>query len=313
MIVTVTPNPSLDRTVRLDELVRGGVHRAGQAYLDPGGKGVNVSRALVAAGRASVAILPTGGAEGTRLAELLAPETVPVVEVPVATATRSNLTLVESDGTTTKLNEPGGELTAAELSALRRRTGDLAAQADWVITAGSLPEGCPDELHGRLVYGARAAGTRVAVDASGPALRHACRSFPDLITPNLGELSDLVGRRLDRLGDVVDVARGLRRDGVGSVLVSLGADGALLVEEAGSWHGTGTGVVRSTVGAGDALLAGFLLAGAEGPRALRHAVAYGTAAVGLPGSRMPTPDDASPSEVRVTDVDEALSLTGAIP
>lgn len=310
MIVTVTPNPSLDRMVQVGALVRGDVHRATRVRLDPGGKGVNVARTLAAADHPTVAVMPTGGAEGTRLSGLLAPEDVPVAEVPVAAATRSNVTLVEPDGTTTKVNEPGIDLTAAEIAALELRTSELAARADWVVCSGSLPARCPQDLHGRLVRGARAVGARVAVDASGAALRHACQERPDLITPNLAELSDLAGRRLNRLGDVVDVARAVRRDGVGAVLVSLGANGALLVEGTGTWHGTSTTeLVRSTVGAGDALLAGFLLAGAEGPSALREAVAYGTAAVGLPGSRMPSPDDVSSSVVRVTGVDESHSAS----
>ncbi|RCW40486.1 1-phosphofructokinase [Halopolyspora algeriensis] len=311
MIVTVTPNPSLDRTVLIGELRRGAVHRAEEVRLDPGGKGVNVARTLVAADRPTTCVLPTGGTEGTCLAELLAPEAVPVVEVPVGTATRSNVTLVESDGTTTKLNEPGNALSGAEIAALEERTAELATRADWVVACGSLPAGCPEDLYGRLVRAACAAGARVAVDTSGPPLREACRARADLVTPNLAELSELAERPLDRLGDVVDVAGSVQREGVSTVLVSLGADGALLVEGDSAWHATGaTALVRSTVGAGDALLAGFLIAGARGPAALRHAVAYGSAAVQLPGSRMPTPDDLNFEPVRVVDVDESLTLNG---
>ncbi|MDR7303473.1 1-phosphofructokinase [Haloactinomyces albus] len=311
MIVTVTPNPSLDRTVLVGELARGAVHRVEDVRLDPGGKGVNVARALVAANRPTMCVLPTGGTEGTCLAELLVAEAVPVVEVPAASTTRSNVTVVEADGTTTKLNEPGNALSDTEIAALENRTGELAGRADWVVACGSLPAGCPDDLYGRLVRAARAAGARVAVDASGPPLREACRARADLVTPNLAELSELAARPLNRLGDVVEVARRVQREGVATVLVSLGADGALLVEGNGVWHGTSASTfVRSTVGAGDALLAGFLLAGARGPSALHHAVAYGTAAVRLPGSRMPGPDDLCFDSVHVTGVDESLTLNG---
>lgn len=312
MIVTVTPNPSVDRTILVGSLRPGEVHRATQLHLDPGGKGVNVARALVAAGHPALALMPSGGPEGARLADLLAPEAVPVVEVIVSEATRTNVAVVESDGTTTKFNEPGPELTNGEIQALKNKAADLASQADWVVTCGSLPAGCPSGLHARIVDAAKGAGARVAVDTSDAPLAAACRAQPDLIKPNLAELGELAGRPLRQLGEVLDVARQLRSGGVGAVLVSLGEQGALLVEEGGAWHATSTvTAVRSTVGAGDAALAGFLLGGGSGPSALRVAVAYGAAAVGLAGSRMPAPKDLHPDWVRVDDADETVTLSGA--
>ncbi|MCI2423045.1 1-phosphofructokinase [Saccharopolyspora sp. K220] len=311
MIVTVTPNPSLDRTVQVDRLVPGAVHRTVRVRLDPGGKGVNVARALAAAEVPTLAVLPSGGAEGTQLAELLAAEAVPVVEVPVHAPTRSNLAVVENDGTTSKFNEPGPELSAPEVAALERTAAELAARADWVVTCGSLPAGCPDDLHARLVVAARRCGARVGVDTSGVPLALACRAAPDLVKPNLAELSELAGGPLRDLGEVLDVAHQLRVGGVATVLVSLGQLGAVLVAETGTWHATSTATeLRSTVGAGDAMLAGFLRAGSTGPTALRTAVAYGTAAVGLAGSRMPGPDEVHAQRVRVDAVDKSVSLSG---
>jgi 1-phosphofructokinase len=311
VIVTLTPNPSLDRTVQVDRMVPGAVHRTIRVRLDPGGKGVNVSRALAAAEVPTLAVLPSGGAEGARLAELLAPEAVPVVEVPVHAPTRSNIAVVEADGTTSKFNEPGPELTADEVEALERTAAELAARADWVVTCGSLPAGCPDDLHARIVAAAHRSGARVAVDTSGQPLELACQAAPDLVKPNLAELAELAGGPLRDLGDVLDVAHRLRIGGVATVLVSLGQLGAVLVAETGTWHATSiASEVRSTVGAGDAMLAGFLRAGGSGPTALRAAVAYGTAAVGLAGSRMPGPDDVHSQRVRVDTVDKSVSLSG---
>ncbi|KAA5832055.1 1-phosphofructokinase [Saccharopolyspora hirsuta] len=311
MIVTVTPNPSLDRTVQVDRLRPGAVHRAVRTRLDPGGKGVNVARALAAADVPTLAVLPSGGADGARLAELLAPEAVPVVEVPVQAPTRSNIAVVESDGTTSKFNEPGPELTAAEVAALERAVAELAGRAEWLVTCGSLPAGCPDDLHARIAAAARRAGAKVAVDSSGQPLELACKAGPDLVKPNLAELAELAGTPLRDLGDVLDVADRLRAGGVGAVLVSLGQLGAVLVAESGTWHATSeVSAVLSTVGAGDAMLAGFLRAGGSGPDALRVAVAYGGAAVGLAGSRMPAPDDVHPQRVRVGAVDNSVSLSG---
>ncbi|WP_037815216.1 MULTISPECIES: 1-phosphofructokinase [unclassified Amycolatopsis] len=312
MIVTVTPNPSLDRTAQLGELRRGEVLRASRVRLDPGGKGVNVSRALAAAGSPTVALLPAGGPVGERLADLLAPEGVPVVAVPISGTTRSNITLVEADGTTTKINEPGPELSPAELAVLRQRTVELAARAEWVVCCGSVPAGVPDDFYAQLGELARDAGAKVAVDSSGAPLAAALAARPDLIKPNLDELAELAGRSLPQLGDVVQVCRGLVAEGVGAVLVSLGARGAVLVEGAETWHALGPLVaVRSTVGAGDAALAGFLHAGGTGPQALRAAVAYGTAAVAQEGSRMPAPQDVHPDQVRLLAADPTLTLSGA--
>ncbi|WP_017612602.1 1-phosphofructokinase [Nocardiopsis salina] len=313
MIATVTPNPSLDRTVAVHTLHRGEVHRA-RARLDPGGKGVNVARVLAAAGHPTTALLPSGGPEGAHLGALLRREQVPVAEVPVRGATRSNLTVVEADGTTTKLNEPGAALDPAEARELSERAARLAEGADWLATCGSLPADAPEGLHADLVEAGRRAGARTAVDTSGPALERAVQVRPDLVKPNHDELAALVGHPLPTLGSVLEVVHRLRERGVGAALVSLGADGALLVEEAGAWHAHGPApAVLSTVGAGDALLAGFLGAGGSGPQALRSAVAHGTAAVGLPGSRMPAPHDLHPETVHVTTVDTALTLTGAAP
>jgi 1-phosphofructokinase len=308
MIVTVTPNPSLDRTVELAGLVRGEVHRALSGRLDPGGKGVNVARALTRAGVDALAVMPSGRAPGGRLNGLLDALGVPAVTVPIHGATRSNITLVEPDGTTTKINETGPVLTPEEVGELTELAVARSRGADWLVTCGSLPEGMPIDFHATL---ARRAGTKVAVDTSGAPLAAAVAARPDLVKPNLEELAELVGRPLDSLGDVLAAARELRAGGVGAVLVSLGAGGALLVEESGEYHAATPPVtVRSTVGAGDATLAGFLAAGGAGPDALTRAVAYGAAACRLPGSEMPGPHELPLADVRVGSPHADLVLTG---
>jgi len=308
MIVTVTPNPSLDRTVEVAELRRGEVHRALSGRLDPGGKGVNVSRALTRAGVPTLAVLPSGRAPGGRLQGLLDVLGVPAVTVPIHGATRSNITIVDPDGTTTKLNEAGPVLTPHEIDELTTQAIARSREASWLVSCGSLPEGMPVDFHATLVQQSSA---RTAVDTSGEPLQAAVKAGPALIKPNHEELAELVGRRIDSLGDVLAAARCLRAGGVGAVLVSLGAGGALLVEEAGEWHAATPPVaVRSTVGAGDATLAGFLAAGGTGPDALAHAVAYGAAACRLPGSEMPAPHEIHVADVRVGAPQTELALTG---
>ncbi|THV33548.1 1-phosphofructokinase family hexose kinase [Glycomyces buryatensis] len=300
MIVTVTANPSLDRTIEVDRLRRGEVQRAQNARVDAGGKGVNVSRALVANGRATRAVLSAGGHAGIELIALLDAARVPVTEVPVAGGVRSNLTLAEADGTVTKLNEAGPVLDAAEAAALL----DAAARsgADWIAGCGSLPPGVGTGFYATLVDRAHAAGAKSVVDSSGPAFEACLAAGPDLVKPNLEELAEAARMPIATLGDAVKAAEALRDAGAGAVLASLGADGAILVEAGGVWHAKAplARPVASTVGAGDAALAGFLAAGGQGPNALAAAVAWGTAAVALPGSIMPAPHDIDLDAVETT-------------
>ncbi|MFJ9629039.1 1-phosphofructokinase [Streptomyces sp. NPDC091280] len=301
MILTVTPNPSLDRTYEVPSLDRGEVIRATGERMDPGGKGVNVSRAVAAAGRRTVAVLPLGGAPGALVASLLDAQGIEVAPVPVAGATRSNIALAEADGVLTKINAPGPELTAAEQELLLETVRGQSRDADWIACCGSLPRGLAPSWYAELVARAHAAGVRIALDTSGPALIEALREHPDVVKPNAEELAEAVSRPLATVGDAVKAAEELRELGAGAVLASLGADGQLLVDASGAWYGSArVDVVRSNVGAGDSSLAGFLIAGGHGPEALASAVAHGAAAVQLPGSVMPTPSDLDPSAVTVT-------------
>jgi len=300
MIVTLTLNPSLDRTVEVDRLVRGSVIRAASARLDPGGKGVNVTRALLANGSRSRAVVPSGGPDGDQLVRLLAAEGVDLVAVPIAGRIRSNIAVAEPDGTVTKINEPGAALSAVELDALAEAVLANAASTDWVVVCGRPPPQAPADLYARLCVRCAAVGIRVAVDTSGPALLATIDARPALVKPNREELAEAVDRPIDSLADVVDAARRLRSMGPASVLVSLGSDGAVLVDEDGVTLGDSpVARPRSTVGAGDALLAGFLAGGARGPDALAEGLAWGAAAVRLPGSRMPGPADIRRDTVRI--------------
>ncbi|GLW50149.1 1-phosphofructokinase [Streptomyces sp. NBRC 14336] len=301
MILTVTPNPSLDRTYEVPSLDRGEVIRATGERMDPGGKGVNVSRAVAAAGRRTVAVLPLGGAPGALVADLLDVQGIEVAPVPVAGATRSNIALAESDGVLTKINAPGPELSAEEQELLLETVRAHSRDADWIACCGSLPRGLAPEWYARVVARAHAGGARIALDTSGRALLEALRERPDVVKPNAEELAEAVGRPLSTVGDALKAAEELRTMGARAVLASLGADGQLLVDGADAWFGSArVDAVRSNVGAGDSSLAGFLIAGGSGPEALASAVAHGAAAVQLPGSVMPSPGDLDLSAVTVT-------------
>jgi 1-phosphofructokinase len=299
-LVTLTLNPSLDRAIEVDRLVRGTVLRAASARLDPGGKGVNVSRALLANGYPSRAVLPCGGEEGSQLVRLLVAEGVDLVAVPISGRTRSNITIAEPDGTVTKINEPGAPLSAAELETVAEAVLAAAEPGDWVVGCGRLPPHLPTDVYARLCRRCAAAGIRVAVDTSGPALLAAVEAGPAVVKPNREELAEAAGAPIDSIQDVIDAARWLRSRGAATVLVSLGTDGAVLIEAGGVTVGESPVVqARSAVGAGDALLAGFLAGGAAGPDALAEGMAWGAAAVRLPGSRMPGPADIHRDLIRI--------------
>jgi 1-phosphofructokinase len=318
MIVTVTPNPSIDRTVTLSApLTRGAVHRVSSVTSEPGGKGVNVARALTLAGLDAVAVLPAPANDP--LVAALTAAAVPFRCVPADGAVRTNLAITERDGTTTKLNEPGAVLDAATLDALTRSVAASAESAAWVVLSGSLPPGVPDHWYADVVALLEPYPCRVAIDTSDGPLAALVASFdraaPDLIKPNAEELASVLGYSPQALeaavaqGDpepVVSAARQLVDRGVRAVLATLGPAGAVLVDETGSWLATPpTIVARSTVGAGDASLAGYLRAdvgGAVPPQRLQMAVAYGSAAAALPGSALPTPAQVNLEAVQVSPI-----------
>lgn len=317
MIVSVTLNPSLDRTVEVDRLERGAVLRTSAPILEPGGKGVNLTRALSRNGIDSVAVLPVGGPEGAELSALLDAAGVITRLVPVSGRTRSNLTVSEPDGTVTKLNEPGSSLSTTDFSVLSTVLSGLVTARDWVVFSGSIPPECSSKQFVALLTSVTDLGASLAVDTSGDALTAAITARPRVIKPNRAELAEAVGRELDSISDVIAAAEQLRVCGVERVLVSLGADGAVLVGQHGAVVGESTVIQqRSTVGAGDCFLAGFLSRfsadESDEDAALVEALAWGAAAVGLPGTSVPGPGDIDYTNVHLVwqpDLDRPLVAT----
>ncbi len=291
-VVTLTPNPSIDHTVELPVLQLGEVQRTSTALVEAGGKGVNVARVLAKHGHRTTAILPAGS-DAQRMIALLEPQKVRTFPVPITGSIRTNIAVVEQDGTTTKLNEPGATLSARELSALLNAVEEhLATRPTWLVAAGSLPGGVPDDFYAQVAALAVAAGVPVAIDTSGPALGAAIDAGATVIKPNLEELEEILGRELTTVGDVVEAGRDLRAKGTKELLVSMGGHGALLITEQGSWWAGGPPLVpRSTVGAGDCTLSGYLHTIGTPAERLAGAVAWGRAACLLPGSTVPGPEE----------------------
>ncbi|WP_051183155.1 1-phosphofructokinase [Nocardia vinacea] len=280
MIVTVTPNPSVDRTVFLDTLVIGSVNRSRRSWSEPSGKGVNVALALHAHGEAVRAIVTVGGSVGAQLQQMLATVELDTVAVPIAGEIRSNISLTRADGTVTKVNEMGPVISSDEVADLLAAVATNVADASWLVCGGSLPSGAPEDLYARLAQLGRERAVPVVVDSSGQSLAASLPGHPDLIKPNIHELAELVERPLHTLGEIVDAAEDVRARGAGAVLASLGADGAVLVDKEGALHGEApVEKVVSTVGAGDAMLAGFLAGSRSRRHAMTTALTWGAAAV----------------------------------
>lgn len=320
MILTLTLNPSIDRTVELrGPLARGAVQRASAPAAEvAAGKGVNVARVLAAAGVAARAIVMAR--DDDRFAGLLADDGVDAVCVPVQAAVRTNIALTEADGTTTKVNEPGAPLTAPAIAAMLDAARAQAETATWLVIAGSLPTGTDPSIVVDAIRAAREANgaIRIAVDSSGPPLAAAVADGRiDLAKPNDEELEELLGLArgaIDSLQSAATAASALVGRGVGTVLLTLGGDGAILADADQRLHAVPPPtVLRSTVGAGDASLAGWLIAADRGDDAagrLRQAVAHGSAAAAMPGTGFPAPADADASAVVVASVD--TSHTAAV-
>jgi 1-phosphofructokinase len=311
-VVTLTANPSLDRTLDLPApLVAGGIVRLAGSSTEPGGKGVNVARAVAAAGGDVVSVLPAAASDP--IVTALRALGLELATVPVHAPVRTNYTLVDSAGTTTKLNEPGAVLSDATRAALTGVLHGHAAAAQWVVLSGSLPPSTPVDWYAQLVVSLRDTGARVAVDTSEAPLLALLAAgpdaAPDLLKPNAEELAQLAGVSEDDVlrdpSATLAAVRTLHDRGVAEVLLTLGGDGALLsTADGGLWSARPPRItVRSTVGAGDCSLAGYLLAdlaGAPPAERLRSAVAYGAASASLPGSAVPTPAQVDGAAVRVT-------------
>ena len=281
MILTFTPNPSVDLLFRAERLVWDDANRVPSPRRRAGGQGLNVARAARALGGEARAVTPLGGAAGRELEEMLAREGLPLDVVPIEGETRVFVAAREVETGRSLLLNPGGpRLAPAEGDALREAVlRALAARPRWLACCGSLPPGLPPDLYARLGARARADGIRFVADCDGEPLRLALEAGCDLLVPNHHEAGRLLGIAVDDVASSARAARALGERGVGTVAVTLGAEGAVLWEGGRAWHAAAPPAPGGVaVGAGDAFLAALLLAAIEDPPArLRRAVAAGTA------------------------------------
>jgi 1-phosphofructokinase family hexose kinase len=284
-IVTVTPNPVLDRTLTVPRIVFNEMMRATSSRLDWDGKGLNVSRALHALGVESLAMGFIGGATGQILERGLGDMGIATDFVPVAGETRTNVIITDTERYV-KANEAGPTVRAREAAALCDRIRQRVRPGDVWILCGSLPPGIPLDFYAQLIALVQAGGARALLDSSDEALRLGCGAAPYLVKPNTIEAAQMMQEEdLQEINSDADALRAVRsflERGIEWVALSLGAGGLLLASEGETVRARPPRVrVRNPVGAGDALLAGvaYALARGLGPgEVARWGVAAGTAA-----------------------------------
>ena len=281
MIYTVTFNPSLDYVVQVDDFAVGEINRTRTESIYPGGKGINVSLVLQNLGLSSVALGFTAGFSGAEIERLLQ-EAGCQCDFIAAKAGYSRINTKIISGAETALNGQGPQLSEAELAALFNKLRRLT-QDDVLVLAGSIPASLPDNIYEQILELLQPVGTRVVVDATGDLLLKVLKYRPFLIKPNHEELGEFFGRGpLLTEEEILAAAQKLQQQGARNVLVSRGANGALLLDENGKLHKQASpkGTLVNSVGAGDSMVAGFLagyLQTQDYDAALRLGVAAGSA------------------------------------
>lgn len=265
-VVTVTLNVALDHTLQCPGFTAGAVNRVASQTLTAGGKGINVAAFLAGRGETIAATGFLGRDNAAPFEALFAARGIHDRCVRLPGASRVNIKVVDRPAQkVTDINLPGLVIAPEALAALVAEIDALALEHHWFVLAGSVPAGVPDDVYAGMVKRLRARGCFVAVDGSGPPLRHAVGALPDMIKPNQHELSELLGRPVAGRAQVLAAARELQRSGIGLVVVSLGEGGAVFVDSERALLAVPPAIeVASTVGAGDALVAGILAARLEG-------------------------------------------------
>lgn len=286
MLVCISANPAIDRRLRLESIAVGEVNRALSTQPSPGGKAAHVAMVAKSLGVDVMWVGFLGGAAGEECESGLSAFGVPLTVVRTQTETRANLELVSADGVVTEILEPGGAVTEGEVERLLASCRDIFAESDrgtQVALSGSLPPGAPADLYAQLIRLAHIYGCRVLLDTSGDALRQGLTAGPDFVKPNRTEAANFVGQRINDVATAVSATQDFFHAGAKSVAISLGAEGMIWQRSSASDPFTSQPSALadcSSVGCGDAALAGFAVAHERGlgdEETLRLATACGSA------------------------------------
>jgi len=291
MIATVTLNPSLDRTVTVEGLLVDETNRWTSLRRDPGGKGINVSRVIHELGGETVAYGFIGGTDGDTLMYLLKQQGVPFDFTPIREDIRSNFIITDlKTRRQTRIDAPGPHVSIDELESLIEKVTHIEPKPDFLVFAGSVPPGVPDDIYRRLIDEVKKRGIKTVLDSDEEWLEEGIKAKPYLIKPNVHEAQELLGAELKSEAAIIEAARTLVGQGIGVVAISRGKDGLIVTTSQKTVKAVPPRVeIRSTVGAGDSAVAGLVLKLSQGygiEEACRWAAAAGTAAALTPGTEL---------------------------
>lgn len=262
MIITVTMNPAVDRTVEIDRLLHGGLNRIEKAEYDVGGKGINVSKTLKALGGESIATGFLGGRTGKLIEDALHEKGIRTDFIYVEGETRTNTKVCEENGVLTELNEPGPQVNESRVEALLEKMADYAKEGVLFVLSGSVPRGVDKHIYARMIRIIHEKGAEVLLDAGGELLKNGLMEKPDMMKPNRAELEEYADlKRAASKEELLNLARAFNRNGIEKVVVSMGEEGALFI--LGEYEAFSPALsvrAQSPVGAGDAMVAALAYA-----------------------------------------------------
>lgn len=296
-IITLNMNPAIDKSTTTEHVIAERKLYCGPASYEPGGGGVNVSRAIKKLGGGSLLIYPAGGMSGRMLAELLEQEEIDKLPLPIKGITRENLiVLEEATGRQFRFGMLGPKLDKEEWEKCITELSRSNPAPDYLVASGSLPLGVPSDFYARVARIGKEIGAKVIIDAAGNALAQALQEGVYLIKPNVREFRDLAGKNIKEESEIAEAAQEMVRSGQCEVIViSLGAAGALLVSKDSVEHIVPPTVpIISKVGAGDSMVAGIVLSLSRGKKlreAALYGIAAGSAAVMTPGTELCRKED----------------------
>ena len=297
MIITVTLNPALDKTLEVPNFTPGRRHRTVDQVTMPGGKGVNVARAIKRLGQPVIATGLAGGATGTRIVEALNDEAILNAFVRIREESRTNTAVLDpTSGLQTEINERGPSISPQELELFREKLLYLAKGASMCVFAGSLPAGVETDAYAELIREVKKLGVLTLVDTEGEALRLGMRAEPDVVSPNELEAEELVGQEFNDAEDRAQAVVEITRIGAGEAIMTV-RDGcfAYVVDDGPTLYRVSVEEqeARSRIGSGDAFLAGYVAAryGGRSPvECLRYGVACGAESIQHFGAGVIDPD-----------------------
>lgn len=279
MILTITPNTSIDRTYVIEGFGVDRIHRPGEMRTAPGGKGINVLRVFRELGGSGVATGFVGGRVGESITEGLSREGISYDFVRTVEESRLCIKIVDPKaGTQTEINEPGPRISSDESQRLLGKIDDLLEGMEYVVLCGNVPLGMPVTFYGDVITLAKSKGVKSVLDASGEPLREAIKAGPHIVKPNVAELSELAEHELFTLEEISGAAKSLKQYGVDISAVTMGRTGAVVTDGVRTWQAIPPEIqFASAVGSGDSFIAAFLRSLEQG-ESLSSALVLGTAA-----------------------------------